>query len=762
MAVSGSHAFPPHHASRILVSAESLQKSTTKKDSSENKTERITFGEHGNHSYGNHSRTVATASKMNKIFGGLIQAIKGYNPFYTSITDKSGSKLEVNINSLSKRLNIPKKEVVKAIKEKRLQNFLNQILGMRAHLMSVLNENARQNINAKEIPVGQALFCKSGNQDFEYSMLFKTQSDPSEYETIDFKVDDSGLIKTRDGSQFKHLQAMEAYTKAMHEIIANETPVGAVRYCESSHQDFLHRMLLKTQSKPPIFLAVDFQIDDTGLIKTIDGKQFESQEAMVEFLKISAIPSSPDAARALRINAATLQRIVEAAVSQMLSSKKEVSGQVTVENHRYMYAKDMSNRLVILKTSSIAEQNLLGSGASGAVYEVLTSLGPGFVYKMAITHEAKASVIHEYRLLKETINPSDEEIEGLMRTPRVIYQINGSGKTNFGYLTERFTCDALDLSQHYSSQLDPEEIFEGFRQLSTGLEHLHQDTIAVIHGDIKLENISYNDKKWRLIDFGGATCLKELTKEKLKELHRNNKHITVPYTKEYLPPKLIKAIGKAAKDGNVEDYLRLQKFRDQFALGLSFFYMFGAHYNLDWDWSHQELKRHFIENGYSKKLAEAIAKLIIAGQNGTAIDFNLKAIFEGEAEDQKVKMRNARLNYIHRKLTTDDHAMHKIADTYVSTGAVFYCKSGQQDFEYKMLIKTAYHPANYATIDFTIQNDGTVKTSDGRQFKNISAMINFLTIANFQMDQDLSGEERKKVLKNLENKVNREMKGKAL
>lgn len=453
-------------------------------------------------------------------------------------------------------------------------------------------------------------------------------------------------------------------------------------------------------------------------------------EVQHEFTKIHQLSAADN----LGIRPETLQSIVEATVKQIKSKQQsstpagtETSGEVTVTVegtvHRYMYSRDMTNQLIFIKTSSIA--HALGKGSFGAAYLVTTSLGPPFVYKKAEPknpkdiQKAKRDVIHEYFLLR-AINPSNITLEGIMHTPRAVFQItvNGTDQDNFGYLTELYACDASAITEVSSTDL--EEIADGFRQLFSGLQFLHKDDISVIHGDIKLQNISIKDKQWRMIDFGGAKRYQNMTSDKLIELHAQGKAIGV-YTDGYFPPKLEAAIKKAASQGNVQEYLRLQKLRDQFAMGCSFLRMVFGSQKINWNWKPSDFKNFLIKNGFSLHTSIVMTNLITAGINATNYEKDLSEIFAQEAAYQKQG-----LPVIHKEAINNlCDKEHRIFYGKEVVGSVLYQKLVLTDFEYRMQIKIGN---KIKTILFTVNELGLIETQDGLECDSVRALEDYMTI----------------------------------
>ena len=452
-------------------------------------------------------------------------------------------------------------------------------------------------------------------------------------------------------------------------------------------------------------------------------------EVQHEFEKIH----QPSAATHLGIRPETLQSIVEATVRQIKSKQSssppttEVSGEVEVKEgditHKYMYSRDMTNRLIFIKTSSITQA--LGHGSFGAAYLVTTSLGSSYVYKKAEPknplnlQKAKRDVIHEYQLLRE-INPSHGEIEGIMHTPHAAYQIsvNGADLDNFGYLTELYSCDASAISKVSSTDL--EKVADGFRQLFKGLQFLHQSDISVIHGDIKPGNISIKDNQWRMIDFGGAKRYQNMTPDQLQEMHAQGNAIGVR-TDRYLPPKLKTAIKAAAAQGNVEEYLRLQKLRDQFAMGYSFLEMIFRPQKINWNWRPDDFKNFLIKNGFSHNTATEITHLIMAGYQGTNYAKDLSEIFAREVTYQKQGLQSLQQNAINHLLDKDGQIFHGTQ----AVGSVLYQKLLLTDFEYRVQIKIGN---KIKAILFTVDDSGFIKTRDGLEFDSIRSLEDYATI----------------------------------
>jgi len=155
-------------------------------------------------------------------------------------------------------------------------------------------------------------------------------------------------------------------------------------------------------------------------------------------------------------------------------------------------------------------ESLLGQGGCGAVYLVRGGEKQE-IYALKISRE-QSLLNKEYHLLKElSIYP---RIRTLGLVPQV-YQLDDfwNGEKYYSYLVMEYV-QGLNLQQllKKKTQFKPREVVGIGLLLALALERIHQR--EYIYGDLKLENLLYNEEngQLRMIDLGGMSRVGESIK----------------------------------------------------------------------------------------------------------------------------------------------------------------------------------------------------------------------------------------------------------
>ena len=140
----------------------------------------------------------------------------------------------------------------------------------------------------------------------------------------------------------------------------------------------------------------------------------------------------------------------------------------------------------------------IAEGGYGCIYKATDNNGKIYAIKSLIApdQEHLNSIIKEFDIQKSVC--SHENIVKVYGMER-----NGNNAT---ILMEFCTGECVnEMNQCFNSGFTLEKVIEIFSSVTKAVEFLHEQNPSIIHRDLKIENILFNNGKYKLCDFGSAT-----------------------------------------------------------------------------------------------------------------------------------------------------------------------------------------------------------------------------------------------------------------
>lgn len=482
----------------------------------------------------------------------------------------------------------------------------------------------------------------------------------------------------------------------------------------------------------------------------IDRKLFENRnlnEVLTQYQKKmddwgGGFPSGEHPSKTSDLTPEILIRVIKAALNQSQPSGI-VAPEESFSRHTFLYAKDLTNQNLVL-LSEDQFKNQIGRGGFGQVFAAtpegvqnpnVVKLLRSDITDPVLRENAKRDLLNEVQILKK-LNQGNRNNFGIMRTPHAVFNISGK-KEYYGYLTDRFTCDAAHLGQPNNPYPNQAQVIQGFGQLLSGLERIQNQGIS--HGDIKTENISYNtnDGSWRLIDFGGARDISGLTQKQLYEFYQ-----TRQYFGTSTPAYVSKSNRTKFTNGEVrnpDDYRKVMRERDNFAMGMSFLETVMGRGNLDrlfrygkqgvegCNLSKTEWVRQFQIRGYSPAIAEAVYNLMNIDEKTSSDVAQAKNAFIAEFTRLKGTAQQApgidhRLYKTTGEITREQYRSNILDPKnlrgyfqHLPPGSYALTK-GLPGFEFCLYIKVKR--GDHRSVNFNLDRDGHPVTKDGRIYND--------------------------------------------
>jgi len=307
--------------------------------------------------------------------------------------------------------------------------------------------------------------------------------------------------------------------------------------------------------------------------------------------------------------------------------------------HTFSYAKDYSGNLILINEIG----KWIAEGSFADVYEVQL-IGERKIYALKVAktdkdnnddNETAQLFIKREQKIAKKINGESEGIPkehmGIMKTPLALMKFEHLSRVRntSGLLMDKFTCDATQMLPEIKT---PNSILSGFQQIILGLQHLHG--LKIFAADIKPDNISIQDKEWRIFDLAGAVDIGDLGLVQDSEYTSDivdrfqklpEEAVRGARTPSFYLAKDDKDLLAAQKRGDIPKFLEIFKKVEHFALARAFLEIIYESNceNIFNDcpagvWSYdlpETLQSDLESKGYPGELSEVLTQLLSGSPN---------------------------------------------------------------------------------------------------------------------------------------------------